>query len=146
MSDDKQFDDVQRPEHYNTHPSGIECVEINENFSGNLAAAIKYVWRKDLKEPIPLRDLQKAEWYLKREIERVTHEREWAIWCIASRIAPLRKNMAHVIATDDGLLGQVLTALLSGELGRDLDRGLQALRAALSSVQEAIRAQESSTA
>jgi hypothetical protein len=61
---------VNHPDHYQ-HPSGVECIDIAENFNFNLGNALKYIWRADLKNDA-LEDLQKAEFYIKREIERRT--------------------------------------------------------------------------
>jgi hypothetical protein len=60
---------VNHPKHYNEHPSGVECIRIIEEFSFNLGNAIKYIWRADFKGA-PVEDLEKAAWYLNREIER----------------------------------------------------------------------------
>jgi len=60
---------VDHPLHYNTHPSGVECIDIAEGFGFNLGNVIKYLWRADEKGA-PLEDLLKAQWYLKREISR----------------------------------------------------------------------------
>ena len=62
------FDAISRPKHYNTHPSGIECIEITEHMNFCLGNAIKYIWRASLKNGIE--DLKKAKWYIEREIER----------------------------------------------------------------------------
>lgn len=64
------FDIVQRPKHYNSHPSGVECIEIIEHMTFNLGNATKYVWRGGLKLDDPLQDYEKALWYLRREFER----------------------------------------------------------------------------
>lgn len=61
-------DDINHPEHYTSHKSGIECIEITEWFSFTLGNAIKYIWRADLKNGVE--DLKKAVWYLEREIKR----------------------------------------------------------------------------
>jgi hypothetical protein len=37
----------------------------------NLGNAIKYIWRADLKNDA-IEDLRKAEWYIRREIEKRT--------------------------------------------------------------------------
>ena len=37
--------------------------------AGMLGNAIKYIWRADLKHDHPFADLEKAKWYLEREIE-----------------------------------------------------------------------------
>lgn len=62
-------DAVNHPQHYNAHPSGIECIDVVEHMGFNLGNAVKYVWRADLKSDA-LEDLQKARWYIDREIAR----------------------------------------------------------------------------
>lgn len=64
-------DPVNHPPHYKSHPSGIECIEITEHMNFCLGSAVKYLWRADHKED-PIQDLQKAMWYIQREIERRT--------------------------------------------------------------------------
>ena len=51
------------------HPSNVECIEITEWLSGNMAQAMQYVWRH-LDKGTPDLDLAKAEWFLRREIAR----------------------------------------------------------------------------
>jgi hypothetical protein len=58
------------PAHYRSHPSGVECIEITEHMNFNLGSAMKYIWRHDDKGN-PVEDLQKAVWYIQREIERI---------------------------------------------------------------------------
>ena len=60
---------VNHPQHYISHPSGIECIQITEHMGFNLGNAIKYVWRSDLKGKA-IEDLEKAIWYIQREIDR----------------------------------------------------------------------------
>ena len=62
-------DPVNHPKHYTTHPSGIECIQITEHMGFNLGNALKYIWRCDLKQDA-IEDLEKALWYVTREIER----------------------------------------------------------------------------
>jgi hypothetical protein len=62
-------DDVAHPTHYTSHPSGIECIEITEHMGFNLGNAVKYIWRADLKGNAT-KDLQKAAWYIARELQR----------------------------------------------------------------------------
>jgi len=65
------FDPVNRPAHYNNHPSGIECIEVIRHFNFNLGNAIKYIWRAESGyAESPVEDLQKAAWYLSDEIKR----------------------------------------------------------------------------
>ena len=60
---------VNHPQHYNKHPSGVECIDIVEHFDFNLGSAIKYIWRAGLKSSDAIEDLKKAKWYIEREIE-----------------------------------------------------------------------------
>lgn len=73
-------DMVNQPPHYRKHPSGVECIEITEHMNFNLGNVIKYVWRADEKG-CATEDLEKAAWYLRREIER-RHEENPAVYCI----------------------------------------------------------------
>lgn len=62
---------VNHPTHYNAHPTGIECIRIVEHFNFNVGNAIKYLWRAGLKSTDPREDLEKAAWYIAREVERL---------------------------------------------------------------------------
>lgn len=64
-------DPVNHPQHYTKHPSGIECIQITEHMNFCIGNAIKYLWRADLKDSA-ITDLEKAAWYINREIERRT--------------------------------------------------------------------------
>lgn len=61
-------DMVNKPPHYQQHPSGVEAIEITEHFNFCLGNAIKYIWRADYKNG--LEDLKKARYYIDREISR----------------------------------------------------------------------------
>jgi len=62
---------VNHPKHYTEHPSGVECIQITEHMNFCLGNAVKYIWRADLKDDA-IEDLQKAVWYINREIARRT--------------------------------------------------------------------------
>lgn len=64
-----EADTVDHPPHYNSHPSGVECITIVEHFGFNVGNAMKYLWRAGLKGD-ELEDLRKARWYVEREIQR----------------------------------------------------------------------------
>ena len=64
-------DNINSPEHYTRHASGVECIEVAEHFNFSLGNAIKYIWRAGLKGDA-VEDLRKAAWYIQREIERRT--------------------------------------------------------------------------
>lgn len=63
-------DPVNHPSHYTWHPSGIEVIQITEHMNFCLGNAIKYVLRSDHKKD-QIQDLEKAVWYINREIERL---------------------------------------------------------------------------
>lgn len=62
-------DPVNHPHHYTQHPSGVECIQVTEHMNFNLGNAVKYIWRASLKNGV--QDLEKAAWYINREIERL---------------------------------------------------------------------------
>ncbi len=62
-------DNVNKPKHYNNHPSGVEVIRITEHMNFCLGNVIKYVLRADHKNDA-IEDLKKARWYLDREISR----------------------------------------------------------------------------
>jgi len=62
-------DPIHEPEHYTSHASGIEYIQVTEHMGYCLGNAVKYIWRADLKNN-PIEDLQKAIWYIEREIQK----------------------------------------------------------------------------
>ena len=74
-------ENVDHPEYYNMHPSGIECIEIARHYCFSIGNAFKYLWRAGLKKDSNLDDLNK-------EIEDL----EKAIWYIRDRINELKKT------------------------------------------------------
>lgn len=76
-------DMVNHPAHYNSHPSGIECIEIVRHHNFNIGNAIKYLWRCGIKteegmdiQDKTIEDLQKAIFYIQDEIIRLQKEDE----------------------------------------------------------------------
>lgn len=68
----RDFDPVENPKHYNSHPSGVECIEITRHHDFAIGNVIKYVWRAGLKEgnkAKELEDLKKARYYLDDKIK-----------------------------------------------------------------------------
>jgi hypothetical protein len=62
---------VNHPKHYNSHPNGIECIDIIRHYTCDIANAIKYCWRAGLKTEMgmedaekEIEDLKKALWYI----------------------------------------------------------------------------------
>lgn len=67
----QKHDQVNHPKHYTSDPSGVECIEISENWSFCLGNALKYLWRCGKKDSnADIEDLEKAIWYIQREIAR----------------------------------------------------------------------------
>ena len=68
--------DAINPNHYKSHPSGVECIDIVEHMNFNRGNAMKYLWRAGSKGDVlqEIEDLKKARWYLDREVKRMNYE------------------------------------------------------------------------
>ena len=73
-----QSDRVNRPSHYTSHPSGVECITITEHYDFCVGNAIKYLWRCGLKvedgmtpRDKEIEDLKKAVYYINRKINNL---------------------------------------------------------------------------
>lgn len=74
----KEYDNVNHPQHYTSHPSGIECIQIARHYCFSIGNAIKYLWRAGLKKDASLtdnqkeiEDLKKAIWYIQDRIKEL---------------------------------------------------------------------------
>ena len=74
----QQPDRVNRPSHYTSHPSGVECITITEHYDFCVGNAIKYLWRCGLKveegmtpRDKEIEDLKKAVYYINRKINNL---------------------------------------------------------------------------
>ena len=56
---------VNHPQHYNSHPSGVEAIDIVQYMGFCLGNAFKYVYRYQHKNGTE--DLKKAIWYLRHQ-------------------------------------------------------------------------------
>lgn len=65
--------DAINPDHYKQY-AGFEVIEITEQLNFCRGNVVKYVLRAGHKDDA-LQDLRKAEWYIKREIERIENAR-----------------------------------------------------------------------
>lgn len=64
-------DEVNHPSHY-THFKGLEVIDLTEQMNFNRGNAVKYICRAGLKDPAKeVQDLEKAKWYIEREIKRL---------------------------------------------------------------------------
>jgi translation elongation factor EF-1alpha len=64
-------DPVNSPSHYNQY--GVQVIEITEHLNFNKGNVVKYVCRSAFKGA-EIQDLEKARWYLDREIARLRHD------------------------------------------------------------------------
>lgn len=64
-------DAVNHPAHYTAY-KGLEVIDLTEQMNFNKGNAVKYIARAGLKDPAKeIEDLEKAKWYIQREIERL---------------------------------------------------------------------------
>lgn len=71
------MDTVSHPRHYaEGYSHGAEVIDITENLNFNRGNVVKYVCRAGKKDPAKEReDLEKAAWYLRRELARIKEGR-----------------------------------------------------------------------
>jgi hypothetical protein len=63
--------DAINPKHY-THFKGLEVIDLAEQLNYNRGNVVKYVARAGVKNvDTEMEDLEKAKWYIEREIERI---------------------------------------------------------------------------
>lgn len=74
---------VTKPIHYTSHPSGIECIQIAEHYNFCIGNAFKYLFRAGLKQDADktakdkeIEDLRKAIWYIERQIKNLSDGKE----------------------------------------------------------------------
>jgi len=72
---------VNHPKHYNSHPSGVECIDVIKHYNFQIGNAMKYLWRQGLKD-------EKGLDVVEKQIE----DCEKAIWYIQSFIGDLKKG------------------------------------------------------
>jgi len=101
---------VDGPDHYLSHPSGVEPVDIVEWLSSSLANVIEYVWRAPYKGDYK-KDMTKALWYAEREEARLRlHQGDVRILVLST---PVVKRMRKVIdaETEGTTLRRILSEL-----------------------------------
>lgn len=68
---------VEHPKHYNSHPSGVECITIARHHNFNIGNVFKYLWRIGLKgkdaatKEKQVEEIDKAIFYLQDERARI---------------------------------------------------------------------------
>lgn len=66
------YETVHHPQHYQKHPSGVECIAIIQHFPFNIGTAVKHLWRAGLKPgAATVEDLRKSIQYIEFEIKRL---------------------------------------------------------------------------
>jgi hypothetical protein len=60
--------EINHPSHYNANGSGVEAIDVLEWMNFNIGNAVKYLWRCDEGKDDPITNLEKAAWYINREI------------------------------------------------------------------------------
>ena len=69
------MDAVNHPAHYTAYP--VEVIELTEHLNFCRGNAVKYLCRAGLKsKDTEVEDLEKARFYIQREIERVKNARD----------------------------------------------------------------------
>lgn len=64
-------DQVNSPSHYTSY-RGLEIIDLTEQMNFNRGNAVKYIARAGLKKKeTEIEDLEKARWYIEREIARL---------------------------------------------------------------------------
>lgn len=67
-------DPVNHPSHYTAY-RGLEVIQLTEQMNFNRGNAVKYICRAGLKsKETEIEDLEKAVWYLQREIVRMKEQ------------------------------------------------------------------------
>lgn len=78
---EEKIDNVNHPKYYNSHPSGVECIDVARHYCFSIGNAIKYLWRAGLKSDSSMLDIEK-------EIEDLNK----AIWYIQDRVEQLKRR------------------------------------------------------
>lgn len=120
MDKNTGFHPVHKPEHYNKHPSGIQCIEVTRHLSGDLAAAFKYVFRYEDKEN-PIQDLQKALFYIDDELSIDNYDYVQMSRDIAEKIKKLLEKIQY--AENHGFKSRTLYYIATANF-RNSDRRL----------------------
>lgn len=102
----KTIRNVEHPKYYNSHPSGIECVQVIQKRDFNMGCVIKYIWRHGLKKEMGLdlntktiEDLSKAIVYLKFESKYLQDIIDGKVKGVeVHKITPFRKFIKSIIS------------------------------------------------
>lgn len=128
---ENDFDPVTRPRHYNSHPSGVEVIEVTEHMDFCLGNAWKYVARCDLKGS-PVEDLAKALWYCSRALTARREGRMVHLPRVECGYYPGSHEVARFLEAEPSkfvrtVVGALWSAHKSPSSRRDLETAVDAL-------------------
>lgn len=93
-------DPVNHPRHYTAY-KGLEVIDLTEQMNFNRGNAVKYIARAGLKNPTTeVQDLEKARWYIDREIQRLRKAQDVAILSTEEELDRIRKTAKSML--DEG--------------------------------------------
>lgn len=97
-------DNVNHPAHYTD--GKIEVIDFIEDkkLGFHLGNTVKYICRAGKKDPEKtIEDLQKAEWYLHREIQKLQEQRETRVAELKKAEVTFRDDLRRPIRTPEGV-------------------------------------------
>lgn len=95
----EEFDNVNHPSHYVSHPSGVETINITREFEFALGNAWKYLMRFRYKGK-PKEDLEKAVWYMNDYMSHRDLYAEFSVKLGNEKTENLINNARKVIAAE----------------------------------------------
>ena len=95
----EEFDNVNHPSHYVSHPSGVETINITREFEFALGNAWKYLMRFRYKGK-PKEDLEKAVWYMNDYMSHRDLYAEFTVKHDLCKTEELINNARKVIAAE----------------------------------------------
>lgn len=95
----EEFDNVNYPSHYVSHPSGVETINITREFEFALGNAWKYLMRFRYKGK-PKEDLEKAVWYMNDYMNHRDLYAEFTVKLSNEKTENLINNARKVIAAE----------------------------------------------
>lgn len=95
----ENFDNVNHPSHYVSHPSGVETINITREFEFALGNAWKYLMRFRYKNK-PKEDLEKAVWYMNDYMHHRDLYAEFTVKLGIEKTENLINNARKVIAAE----------------------------------------------
>lgn len=96
----EEFDNVNHPSHYVSHPSGVETINITREFEFALGNAWKYLMRFRYKGK-PKEDLEKAVWYMNDYMNHRDLYAEFTVKLGNEKTENLINNARKVIAAEE---------------------------------------------